>query len=75
MIKTALFEEAKHQQSKITSQGKQGLFEEISSNYVCKFFLLFFFNCNLTKLRSHPHTLLNEATAFVGRTKPLSILL
>lgn len=42
MIKTALFEEAKHQQSKITSQGKQGLFKEISSNYVCKFFFGFF---------------------------------
>lgn len=38
MIKTALFEEAKHEQSKITRQGKQGLFEEISSNYVSKFF-------------------------------------
>lgn len=40
MINTALFEEAKHEQSKITRQGKQGLFEKISSNYVCK---LFFF--------------------------------
>lgn len=73
MIKTALFEEAKHEQSKITRQGKQGLFEEISSNYVSKF--VFFFNCNLTKLRSHPHTLLNEATVFVGKTKPLLTLL
>lgn len=72
MIKTALFEEDKHEQSKITRQGKQGLFEEISSNYVSKFF---FFNCNLTKLRSHPHTLLNEATVFVGKTKPLLTLL
>lgn len=40
MIKTALFEEDKHEQSKITRQGKQGLFEEISSNYVSKFFFL-----------------------------------
>lgn len=72
MIKTALFEEAKHEQSKITRQGKQGLFEKISSNYVCKFF---FFNCNFTKLRSHPHALLNEATVFVGKTKPLLTLL
>lgn len=38
MINTALFEEAKHEQSKITRQGKQGLFEKISSNYVSKFF-------------------------------------